>query len=61
MKILVTGNRGYIGTVMAPMLVHAGHDVAGLDTDLYRRSTFGPWQKRVRTNELQWRKERLVA
>jgi nucleoside-diphosphate-sugar epimerase len=49
MKILMTGARGYIGTVMAPFLVRAGHEVTGLDTDLYRRSTFGPWKESVRT------------
>jgi nucleoside-diphosphate-sugar epimerase len=41
MKILVTGHRGYIGTVMVPMLVKAGHEVTGLDTDFYARCTFG--------------------
>jgi nucleoside-diphosphate-sugar epimerase len=51
MKILITGSRGYIGTVMAPMMVRAGHDVVGLDTDLYRRSTFGPWREGIRTIE----------
>jgi len=51
MKILLTGSRGYIGTVMAPMMVRAGHEVVGLDTDLYRRSTFGPWQEAIRTVE----------
>jgi nucleoside-diphosphate-sugar epimerase len=51
MKILLTGSRGYIGTVMAPMMVRAGHDVVGLDTDLYRRSTFGPWRECVHTIE----------
>ena len=51
MKILLTGSRGYIGTVMAPMMVRAGHDVVGLDTDLYRRSTFGAWQESIRTIE----------
>jgi nucleoside-diphosphate-sugar epimerase len=51
MKILLTGSRGYIGTVMAPMMVRAGHEVVGLDTDLYRRSTFGPWREAVRTIE----------
>jgi nucleoside-diphosphate-sugar epimerase len=40
MKVLVTGHQGYIGTVMAPMLVRAGHTVVGCDTDLYRRCTF---------------------
>jgi len=49
MRILITGSRGYIGTVMAPMMVGAGHDVVGLDTDLYRRSTFGPWRESIRT------------
>ncbi len=41
MRVLVTGHKGYIGTVMVPMLVAAGHDVVGLDSDLYRRCTFG--------------------
>jgi nucleoside-diphosphate-sugar epimerase len=36
---------------MAPMMVRAGHEVVGLDTDLYRRSTFGPWQESIRTLE----------
>jgi len=49
MKILLTGSRGYIGTVMAPFLVNSGHEVTGLDTDLYRRSTFGPWRESIPT------------
>src|SRR5437868_5263919 len=49
MKILLTGSRGYIGTVMAPMLLQAGHEVVGLDADFYRRSTFGPWKESIRT------------
>lgn len=49
MKILVTGSRGYIGTVVAPMFARAGHDVVGIDTDLYRRSTFGAWRETVPT------------
>ncbi len=49
MKILLTGSRGYIGTVMAPFLVKAGHEVTGIDTDLYRRSTFGPWRESIHT------------
>jgi nucleoside-diphosphate-sugar epimerase len=41
MRILVTGHNGYIGTVLTPMLVTAGHEVVGLDSDLYERCTFG--------------------
>jgi nucleoside-diphosphate-sugar epimerase len=41
MRVLVTGHCGYIGTVMVPMLLAEGHDVVGLDSDLYAASTFG--------------------
>jgi nucleoside-diphosphate-sugar epimerase len=34
---------------MAPLLVGAGHEVVGLDTDLYRRSTFGDWREPIST------------
>jgi len=51
MRVLLTGSRGYIGTVMAPLMVQGGHQVVGLDTDLYRRSTFGPWRESIRTLE----------
>jgi nucleoside-diphosphate-sugar epimerase len=43
MRVLVTGNKGYIGSVMVPMIVAEGHEVVGLDTDLYQRCTFGEW------------------
>jgi nucleoside-diphosphate-sugar epimerase len=36
MKVLVTGHKGYIGTVLVPMLLEAGHDVTGMDSNLYR-------------------------
>jgi nucleoside-diphosphate-sugar epimerase len=42
MKVLVTGHRGYIGTVMVPMLLAAGHAVTGCDTDLYADCTYAP-------------------
>jgi nucleoside-diphosphate-sugar epimerase len=41
MKVLLTGHKGYIGTILAPMLAAAGHEVHGLDSDLFRRCTFG--------------------
>ncbi len=41
MRVLVTGHKGYIGAVMTPMLLAAGHEVVGYDSDLYRRCTFG--------------------
>ncbi|OWJ64818.1 NAD-dependent epimerase/dehydratase family protein [Inquilinus limosus] len=40
MRVLVTGHRGYIGTVMVPMLQQAGHSVTGCDSDLYERCTY---------------------
>ena len=40
MRVLVTGHLGYIGTVLTPMLVNAGHKVTGLDSDLYSRCTY---------------------
>ena len=31
MRIVVTGHRGYIGTVLTPLLDAAGHSVGGID------------------------------
>jgi nucleoside-diphosphate-sugar epimerase len=41
MKILVTGDRGYIGAVMVPFLIGAGHEVVGLDAGWYDGCDFG--------------------
>jgi len=41
MRILVTGHNGYIGTVLTPILLEAGHEVVGLDTNLFAECTFG--------------------
>ncbi|MBP6016423.1 MAG: SDR family oxidoreductase [Candidatus Promineofilum sp.] len=41
MRVLVTGHNGYVGTVLVPMLLKSGHDVVGLDTNLYQAATFG--------------------
>ena len=40
MKVLVTGHLGYIGCVLTPLLVARGHEVHGLDSDMYRNCTF---------------------
>ena len=40
MRVMVTGHSGYIGTVMVPMLLRSGHEVVGLDSNLYERCTF---------------------
>src|SRR3982751_5841789 len=49
MRILLTGSRGYLGTVMAPFLLKAGHQGVGIDSDLYQNSTFGSWEESIRT------------
>jgi nucleoside-diphosphate-sugar epimerase len=40
MRIIITGNNGYIGTVLTPMLLELGHELQGLDTNLYESCTF---------------------
>jgi nucleoside-diphosphate-sugar epimerase len=41
MKILLTGHKGYIGAVAVSMMQAAGHQVVGLDTDLFSGCDFG--------------------
>ena len=41
MKVLVAGDRGYIGAVLVPLLRAAGHEVEGLDLGLYDGCDFG--------------------
>jgi nucleoside-diphosphate-sugar epimerase len=41
MRILLTGHKGYIGAVAGPMLLSAGHEVVGLDADLFAGCDFG--------------------
>jgi nucleoside-diphosphate-sugar epimerase len=41
MKVLLTGHKGYIGAVAGSMVRAAGHDVVGLDTDLFDGCEFG--------------------
>jgi len=41
MRVLLTGHKGYIGAVAAPILQSAGHEVVGLDSGLFAGSNFG--------------------
>jgi nucleoside-diphosphate-sugar epimerase len=41
MRILLTGHKGYIGSVAVPILRSAGHEVVGLDADLFNGCDFG--------------------
>jgi nucleoside-diphosphate-sugar epimerase len=47
MRVLVTGHNGYIGCVMVPMLRAAGHEVVGLDSDLFRAFRLVPYKSEV--------------
>ncbi|MFJ7240818.1 NAD-dependent epimerase/dehydratase family protein [Streptomyces olivaceus] len=42
MRVLLTGHQGYLGTVMAPVLTAAGHEVVGLDAGLFAGCVLGP-------------------
>ncbi|MER5253009.1 MULTISPECIES: SDR family oxidoreductase [unclassified Streptomyces] len=42
MRVLLTGHQGYLGTVMAPVLTAAGHEVVGLDSGLFADCVLGP-------------------
>ena len=42
MRVLVAGDRGYIGAVLVPFLRAAGHEVDGLDLGLYEGCDLGP-------------------
>lgn len=36
MKILVTGTEGYLGTLLAPILMREGHEILAVDTGFYK-------------------------
>jgi nucleoside-diphosphate-sugar epimerase len=48
-RVLVTGSDGYIGAVLVPWLVRAGHEVVGLDSGLFAACSFGGGPEPVET------------
>lgn len=42
-RVLVTGGAGYVGAVLIPKLLQAGHRVTVLDLYLYGHDVFGEW------------------
>jgi len=40
-RVLLTGHQGYLGTVMAPILATAGHEIFGLDSGLFADCVLG--------------------
>lgn len=48
MRVLVTGNRGYIGSVLTEILVKKGYDVVGYDTGFYNGLELRPFNYRIK-------------
>jgi len=40
MRVMLTGHKGYIGSVMVPMLLAEGYDVVGMDSDIFAECAF---------------------
>jgi nucleoside-diphosphate-sugar epimerase len=55
MRVLVAGDRGYLGAVIVPFLLQAGHDVVGLDAGWYDGCDFGqpPSSYEQRTGDIR--------
>lgn len=49
MRILVTGNQGYIGTHVAAHLVNRGYNVFGLDSGFFKNCNLAPISEEVKT------------
>jgi nucleoside-diphosphate-sugar epimerase len=57
-RVLVTGHKGYIGAVVVPVLVDAGHDVVGLDTCYFDDSVLEGREDEIPTLRLDVRDAR---
>jgi nucleoside-diphosphate-sugar epimerase len=59
MKVLVTGDDGYIGTVLSRFMRDAGHDVIGLDAGLFEGCSLGPEPRNRASSRMDVRDVRL--
>ena len=55
MRVLLTGHKGYIGSVMTPLFRAAGHTVIGLDNLLFEGCTFGPYPAETSARRIDMR------
>jgi len=55
MRVLITGHRGYVGSVLVGVLRHQRFEVSGLDCDLYQSCDFGRVQGSVPSFEIDVR------
>lgn len=47
MNVLVTGDRGYIGSVLVPLLLENNFKVTGFDTEFFKTEISGPSYKKI--------------
>ncbi|GAA3575523.1 SDR family oxidoreductase [Nonomuraea rosea] len=55
MRVLLTGHQGYLGSVLAPLLAAAGHEVTGLDSGLFADCVLGPEPVAIDTHAVDLR------
>jgi nucleoside-diphosphate-sugar epimerase len=55
LRVIVTGHNGYIGSVLVPFLERAGHEVVGLDTDIFEPCIFGESSHQVESLQVDVR------
>lgn len=55
MRVLVTGNLGYIGTVLTESLVNNGHEVTGLDSGFFADCILSPIRNPIKTKNIDVR------
>jgi nucleoside-diphosphate-sugar epimerase len=58
-RVLVTGDDGYIGTVLSPFIRDAGHDVASLDAGLFHGCSLGPEPHALESSRMDIRDVRV--